>query len=391
MKKKVKGFTLMEMIIVLALFSIIMYSVIQLLDPVTKYFVRSSNFADTTACQDNMKRCIEGNLKYANRVRAYSGDSPYMLKDNPDGDYPDLVPDRQFLSAKLKSDIRSFYNEFFLDRVCIDSSGTIYVLCFDNNVYAPDLSNFSQLSEYGGHYNTGQITLYQIDFDNYADGILTDLDAAIPDDHGGSDAWAVNQKLYGNFDYNFRLIRSGDFLTSTAPVAGTTTVSSDTTTTITTTTTDPSSSVITSLSDTPFNPADFGIEITMKEIKRVEGDLVREDVAGSTLSSFAMKNVLDSTKMFAFSLRDPVTVLKSGMDETQANCYEVLRSPDRYRAISRNESGTFNGFYFIFTLAETTNTNASIHTTEVSGSTVWIDNVATTAPATTSDTTTTST
>lgn len=384
MKKKVKGFTLLEMIIVLALFSIVMYSVIQMLDPVTKYFVRSSNFADTTACQDNMKRCIEGNLKYANRVRAYSGDSPYLLKDNPDGDYPVQIPDRAHLSAKLKGDIQDFYNEFFLDRVCIDSAGTIYVLCFDNNVYASDLSHFSQLSEYGGHYNTGQITLYQIDFDNYNGGILTNINDAIPDDHGGSDAWAVNQKLYGNFDYNFKLTKSGDFLTATATAAGTTTVSSDTTTTVTTTTTAAASSVVTALSDTPFNPADFAIEITMKEIKRENGELVRSDVAGSTISSFAMKNVLDSTKMFAFSLRDPVTTLKPGMNESQANCYEVLRSPDRYRAISRNDSGTFNGFYFIFTLAETTDTNASLHTTEVSGSNVWIENVVTSASSTSS-------
>ena len=73
MKKIIKGFTLIELVIVLALFSIVMFSVLQLLDPVSKFFVRSSNYETTTACIDNIKRAIEGNLKYADRVRVFSG------------------------------------------------------------------------------------------------------------------------------------------------------------------------------------------------------------------------------------------------------------------------------------------------------------------------------
>ena len=55
MKQKLKAFTLVELVIVMGMFTIIMFSVLQLLDPVSKFFVRSSNFEYTTACVDNIK------------------------------------------------------------------------------------------------------------------------------------------------------------------------------------------------------------------------------------------------------------------------------------------------------------------------------------------------
>ena len=52
MKQRLKGFTLVELVIVMALFSLIMFSVLQLLIPVSRFFVRSGNFESATACMD---------------------------------------------------------------------------------------------------------------------------------------------------------------------------------------------------------------------------------------------------------------------------------------------------------------------------------------------------
>ena len=107
MMKKLKGFTLLELIIVMAIFSIIMYSAVQLLAPVSKFFVRSSNFENTTACMDNMRRCIEGNLKYADRVRAYNSFVPYTYND---ATYQSITPTNDLLD-----NVKDFYIEFVGD------------------------------------------------------------------------------------------------------------------------------------------------------------------------------------------------------------------------------------------------------------------------------------
>ena len=140
--KKHSGFTLLELIIVMALFTIIMYSAVQLMQPVSKYFVRSSNYESSTACVDNMKRAIEGNLKYADRVRVYADYNPYM--DDPY--YPEYsdpaktiakasLPASYEPSATLLSHVNEFYTDFFMNRQFIDNSGTIYAMVFDNTIH----------------------------------------------------------------------------------------------------------------------------------------------------------------------------------------------------------------------------------------------------------------
>ena len=140
-KNSLKGFTLVELVIVMALFSLIMFSVLQLLTPVSKFFVRSANFETTTACLDNMKRAIEGNLKYADRVRCYVNFNPY------EAPHASITEADYEPSADLMAHVQDFYDEFFGRRKSanaqdlagedglrqyIDCRGTIYVLVFDN-------------------------------------------------------------------------------------------------------------------------------------------------------------------------------------------------------------------------------------------------------------------
>lgn len=356
MMKKLKGFTLLELIIVMAIFSIIMYSAVQLLAPVSKFFVRSSNFENTTACMDNMRRCIEGNLKYADRVRAYNSFFPYTYND---ATYQSITPTNDLLD-----NVKDFYIEFFKDRKFIDSNGIINVLIFDNTELVGDteLSGMSQLSEYTNkQVNQGKIVLLQFPFDNYAG----DDESTITANMNTPKLWCVNQKLYGNFDYKFSLDAvsqavvnaNTDVLTSVASGAtAPTALSFKVTDPAGGDVTDPSGNVVTW---TPafFNPSDFNISISAREIRRSPGGLVRETPTTANVASFSMKNVLNASDGYRTSSIDYVTLLDTGTEDTQ-HTYKAKPVP-RYENIVNNDgsSALFDGFYFIFTLPEEVNDN----------------------------------
>ncbi len=350
--KKLKGFTLLELIIVMAIFSIIMYSAVQLLQPVSKFFVRSSNFENTTACMDNMRRCIEGNLKYADRVRAYNGFTPYTYNDTT---YQSIT-----VSNDLIDKVKSFYREFFENRRFIDTGGTINVLVFDNTEIVDDtaLAGLNKLSDYTSkQVNQGKLVLIQFPFDNYGGtNVATDADSLAANMRTPI-MWCVNQKLYGNFDYRFSL----DAVSSTIVSANTdplvTTAAGETTTApMVITETDTNGSVISSrlfadTSNSFFNPRDFNIQIACREIRRSGSGLVRQTPTTANVASFSMKNVMNASDGYRTAALDYVTILgNSGDDERAEHDYRADRAVPRYRNF---EDGTgFDGFYFIFTLPE---------------------------------------
>lgn len=364
-RKAVHGFTLIELIIVMALFSLIMYSVVSLLDPVTKFFVRSSNFQDTTACVDNMKTSIEGNLKYANRVRVYSGFAPYKY-DNATGSLTngntyDYKKSDYIASDKLQKHVQNFYDEFFANRRFMECAGHIYALVFDNENIVSDeeIKKFDTFSEYtDNQLNRGKIVLYDFEFNNYnGDDPIADssnYDALMPNFNTSCEnpkVWYVNQKLYGNFDYKFRLGTSDDFETTTTATAASVTSSfafpffnnalrafaADTTTTSLTSATSPSA--------VQFKPQDCTIEIRMDELvkNRDTGMLNRQPASTRYFSSFSMKNVLDSSSKYQYSSGD--YKIQDGGSKYQMNNTFI----SRYEPCVVNATNDFEGFYFIFT------------------------------------------
>lgn len=375
MKQRLKGFTLIELIIVMALFSLVMYSVIQLLDPVTKFFVRSSNFESTTACVDNITRSIEGNLKYADRVRAYAYYSPYSSGLS----YTD-APD---ISSDLSTHVTDFYNYFFQNRRAIDSAGYIYVLAFDNTRLSDaDIATatYNKLSDFSdAKQNSGKMILYKFWFNNYDDkhdeiteilatpteyknngslntGTALWMPTGVTPEAGITD-WYVNQKLYGNYEYRYEL----GTLSSDSAVA--------------TPVLDAEGNPVLDAEGNPvtqviFNPADFTIEIKMTELRR-NGDgegLVRVASSESSISTFSMKNVLDSSASYS---RTALDYLLTATDETVAGFTYSSTAKNRYAPMTLNPLAAFDavesqwtpfdGFYFIFTLPETTYTNGTYY------------------------------
>ncbi|MDE5993397.1 MAG: type II secretion system GspH family protein [Oscillospiraceae bacterium] len=72
-KKKLKGFTLIELIIVLAIFSIILTLVMSFIDPVAKLMTKASVRERTAAYVDNIGEYIDNSIHYSRFIRVYEG------------------------------------------------------------------------------------------------------------------------------------------------------------------------------------------------------------------------------------------------------------------------------------------------------------------------------
>ncbi|MBR6717026.1 MAG: prepilin-type N-terminal cleavage/methylation domain-containing protein [Oscillospiraceae bacterium] len=398
-KNSLKGFTLVELVIVMALFSLIMFSVLQLLTPVSKFFVRSANFETTTACLDNMKRAIEGNLKYADRVRCYVNFNPY------EAPHASITEADYEPSADLMAHVQDFYDEFFGRRKSanaqdlagedglrqyIDCRGTIYVLVFDNG--SPESYSSTSLTDFNDNReNAGKLVLYEFRFDN----TLGEFNAAScsfgtdPLNSMSVTPWYVNQKMYGNFSYQFLL--NDESVLMPLPEEGEGEGEGE----------EPPEPEDPDDDDdddddeetpapTRFNPNDCTVTIRMFEVRKTNGDTVDDgnitlnnnlylDVHGkSYVSSFSMKNVLDpsgnsisnySTALNDFKIFEDEDPANAGYDPERASGrqqyfqdaqYPIPRYLDRVvsdtGSFENNLAGdTIPGFYFIFTLPETTN------------------------------------
>ncbi len=72
-KRKQKGFTLIELIIVLAIFSIILTLVLSFIDPVAKLMSKASIKERTAAYVDNIEEYVDNSIHYAKFIRVYEG------------------------------------------------------------------------------------------------------------------------------------------------------------------------------------------------------------------------------------------------------------------------------------------------------------------------------
>lgn len=365
-KKKLQGFTLVELVIVMAIFSIVMYSVTNLIDPVSKFLVRSSNFESQTAWTDNFTRMAEGNLQYADRIRVYNHFYPgdIMKSRNTDGQ---LGGDVSLLSANLQNHIKEFYGTYFANRAYLGCRGQIHVLIFDNgadsdaNLYH-NPNNYSNFTDFLKDYaNTGKISRLTFEFDNYDSG-KNNADAVL--NNGYLESWVVNQKLYGHYNYSYELGNSTgadplDIVTSTEYTTASTVA------TTTTTVTDESGNPVTGTTAVTrgeavvFNPSDFLIRVEAHELFRDRSTspakLIVQPDLWRTQFACAMRNVLDKTNQYAIGGFDRILVSKDP-DNDGPECanpmYELSRYECRYDNLKTGSDVKYTGFYFIYTLPD---------------------------------------
>ena len=75
MKKKknmLRGFTLVELVVVIALFGMIIAVALGLIQPINRINRYALSTADSQGMGDELRRYIEGKLQYANRVSVYT-------------------------------------------------------------------------------------------------------------------------------------------------------------------------------------------------------------------------------------------------------------------------------------------------------------------------------
>lgn len=67
-KKRFRGFTLVELIVVIAVFGLLMAAALAILGPVSDIYKSTYTYADSVAVVDNVAMYLEDNLRYANRM-----------------------------------------------------------------------------------------------------------------------------------------------------------------------------------------------------------------------------------------------------------------------------------------------------------------------------------
>ncbi|MCQ2490377.1 MAG: prepilin-type N-terminal cleavage/methylation domain-containing protein [Ruminococcus sp.] len=120
-KRKQKGFTLVELLIVLAVFSIILTLVMSFVDPVSKLMTKTSVRERTASYVDNIGDYIDKSVRYSKFIRVYKGD--YGNR----GDYAVISE---------KEAVQAFADDFFDNALADDGTplkGKIHVLSLYND------------------------------------------------------------------------------------------------------------------------------------------------------------------------------------------------------------------------------------------------------------------
>lgn len=82
-KKTLKGFTLIELIVVVAIFGIIMGIALGLLEPAQKIYKSASEASDIQSVSDYLRRYVEDNIQYSDRMAVYTNMT--LSDDNSEG------------------------------------------------------------------------------------------------------------------------------------------------------------------------------------------------------------------------------------------------------------------------------------------------------------------
>lgn len=121
---KAKGFTLIELIIVMAIFSVIMFGAMQLMQPSRALFNRGYDSESVTAAEKNIKNYLESNLRYVQYIKITNEALP-----------PPTLSEAQRMLI-MTNKVRSFINEHYngkIDETGAPATGKIYVMYIDNN------------------------------------------------------------------------------------------------------------------------------------------------------------------------------------------------------------------------------------------------------------------
>ncbi|MDE6835051.1 MAG: prepilin-type N-terminal cleavage/methylation domain-containing protein [Ruminococcus sp.] len=131
-KKNLKGFTLVELVVVMAVFGIIMLGAMQFLSPVSRMMKGSSLQESNSATVDNIKRYFEGTLRYASAVYVHNGDLKEY--DISNGGTPVVLGGTE--EARQTKAVENFVNSYFKDKADNNNNpikGEVHLMKIDND------------------------------------------------------------------------------------------------------------------------------------------------------------------------------------------------------------------------------------------------------------------
>ncbi len=186
-KSTLKGFTLIELIVVVAVFGLLIAATLSFVTPTRKVYKNASEYAGASAMVDNVRRVVEDNLRFANRMDIYAG--------------PDLsgyASEEAFVNKKVEL----FRTKFMLgdsDRVTF-ARDRVYVMKIDNPEETQISAGFA-----AGSQKPGRVSIWQYDGGTR--------------NTANSKEWAIAEGVYN--EYSFSLSYGIDFDTHPITIAGT--------------------------------------------------------------------------------------------------------------------------------------------------------------------------
>ncbi len=175
--KKLKGFTLLELIVVMAIFSMIAVGALAIVQPAMRLFTSTSQQENINACTDNMKRYIEDNLRYADKLVNCVGFEKLediYVTDTYNYVYYDEMSKEKKTEEKTGVSVLGYFRDVYYPYVNSDS-GIEY-----DNVYIMEIDNGTTSAP------VGRVRIYKA---NLSDGSYV-LDSEL------------NTEFYNDYSYN---------------------------------------------------------------------------------------------------------------------------------------------------------------------------------------------
>lgn len=182
-KKALKGFTLVELVVVVAVFGLLIAATLSFVQPARKVYKNAAEYSGASAMIDNVRRVVEDNLRFANRMNVIVG--------------PDISGGED---AFIQTEVENLRNKFHLNDTNRKTyfQDKVYVMKIDN----PEESEFAGFS--GGSQKPGRISIWQ-----YDNGTLNTAD---------SKEWALAEGIYD--EYSFSLSRGIEYTSHSINIAG---------------------------------------------------------------------------------------------------------------------------------------------------------------------------
>lgn len=175
-KKTLKGFTLVELVIVLAIFSIILALVMSFIDPVSNLMKNTSIRERTAAHTDNISEYIDNSLHYAKFMFVYEGGQLFRYDDR-------TVPATEEEAA---ADIVKYNLAGAVDKNADFIPGKVRILEFDN-------SGDGQIYESVYNFTTGYTDALGA---KISEPVITEVSHRTP---------VLNDEYFENYNYHYTI------------------------------------------------------------------------------------------------------------------------------------------------------------------------------------------